>query len=74
MTWITIGAMITSGLCSVHVGSSVGAGVRLGVIRELHTEARRRTPIIYLKSRRHKDTEWKLKSNFGSRDDAEALV
>jgi len=40
----------------------------------LHTEARRRTPIIYLKSRRHKDTEWKLKSNFGSRDDAEALV
>ena len=66
--------MITSGSRSVHVGSSVGAGVRLGVIRELHTEARRRTPIINLKSRRHKDTEWKLKSNFGSRDDAEALV
>ena len=74
MTWITIIAMITSGSRSVHVGSSVGAGVRLGVIRELHTEARRRTPIIYLKSRRHKDTEWKLQSNFGSRDDAEALV
>jgi len=43
MTWITIIAMITSGSRSVHVGSSVGAGVRLRVIRELHTEARRRT-------------------------------
>jgi len=43
MIWITVGAMITSGSRSIHVGSSVGAGVRLRVIRELHTEARRLT-------------------------------
>jgi hypothetical protein len=31
-------------------------------------------PIIYLKSRQHIDSEWKLKLNFGSRNGAEALV
>jgi hypothetical protein len=40
--------MITSGSRSVHVGSSIGAGVGAGVwlrvIRKLDTEARRRTP------------------------------
>ena len=65
--------MITSGLCSVHVGSSVGAGVRLQVIREMHTEARSQTHHLPEEptTQRHR---MEIKVNFGPRDCAEPLV
>jgi len=45
--------MITSGSRSVYVGSSVGSGARLGVIRESDSEARRQTPYVPEEPRTH---------------------